>query len=260
MSDSQSEVAVRRRRVIETIGTTAAIALLGTGATTVPAAAQDESAAGRHPRYRLPELPYAYDALEPHIDERIMQLHHSEHHQSYVDSANAALEAFESMRESGEFDGVRAAKRDFSFNFSGHVNHTIFWQNMSPDGGGAPQGDLASALEAQFGSFEAFRSEFTATATAVEGDGWAMLFYEPLADALVIGQLEDQNELAHQRTVPILALDVWEHAYYPQYENDREAYVEAWWNVVDWADVGERYELLTETTLGDLETDAMRAK
>ncbi|NUB92081.1 superoxide dismutase [Haloterrigena sp. SYSU A121-1] len=261
MSNGQLDSGFRRRNVLETIGGTAAIALLGTGATTVPAAADDDEAAvtGRHPRYRLPDLPYAYDALEPHIDERIMELHHSEHHQSYVDGANAALEAFESMRSAGEFDGIRAAKRDFSFNLSGHVNHTVFWESMSPDGGGAPEGDLAAALESQFGSFEAFQAEFTATANAVEGDGWAMLFYEPLADALVVGQVEDQNELAHQRAVPILALDVWEHAYYLQYENDREAYVEAWWNVVDWGGVGKRYELLTETAGTELEADGVRS-
>lgn len=240
---------------MQTMGA-AGLALLGTaGATAAAGQEQDGDAPNGQPSYQLPELPYEYDALEPHIDGRIMELHHGEHHQAYVDGANEALEEFESMREAGEFDDIRAAKRDFSFNYSGHVNHTVFWENMSPDGGGEPEGDLASAIDEQFGSFEDFQAEFTATANNVEGDGWAMLFYEPLADALVIGQVEGQNELAHQRAIPILTLDVWEHAYYLQYENDRGAYVDEWWNVVDWEDVGERYELLTDAEPDDLEPD-----
>ncbi|SDK16809.1 superoxide dismutase [Natronorubrum texcoconense] len=247
----------RRRQLLQTLGGAAGVALLGTGATTVAADEHDaDTGDGQRARYRLPELPYEYDALEPHIDERIMELHHSEHHQAYVDGANEALDEFETMRETGEFDGIRAAKRDYSFNLSGHVNHTIFWENMSPDGGGEPDGDLAATIDEQFGSFTNFQDEFTATANAVEGDGWAMLFYEPLVDALVIGQVEGQNELAHQRAIPILALDVWEHAYYLQYENDREAYVEEWWNVVDWADVSRRYEVLTGARGADEETES----
>ncbi|MDQ2048882.1 superoxide dismutase [Natronolimnohabitans sp. A-GB9] len=253
MSDDRSETGVRRRSVLQTVGGAAGIALLGAAGTTA-AVAQDGTENGQ-PRYQLPELPYEYDALEPHIDERIMELHHTEHHQAYVDGANDALEEFEAMRDAGEFDDVRAAKRDFSFNLSGHVNHTIFWENMSPDGGGEPEGTLATAIDENFGSFADFQAEFTATANNVEGDGWAMVFYEPLADALVIGQVEGQNELAHQRAIPILTLDVWEHAYYLQYENDRGAYVDEWWNVVDWADVERRYELLTDVDAPDLEDE-----
>ncbi|WP_081661581.1 superoxide dismutase [Halopiger djelfimassiliensis] len=245
MSHESLGATLQRRGILQALGGTAGVALLGTTSTVAtPDDHGDETT--RQSRYRLPELPYAVDALEPHIDERIMELHHDEHHQSYVDSANEALEAFAAMRRGGAFEDIRAAKRDFSFNLSGHVNHTIFWENMSPDGGGTPGGDLGAAIRREFGSFETFRDEFTATATAVEGDGWAMLFYEPLAETLVIGQVEGQNELAHQRAVPILTLDVWEHAYYLQYENDREAYVEEWWHVVDWDDVERRYEALAE--------------
>ena len=252
MSDERLAAALGRRGVLQTIGAGAGLALLGSATGTV-GAQENGDVDGQQPRYQLPELPYEYDALEPHIDERIMELHHSAHHQAYVDGANEALEEFEAMREADDFEGIRAAKRNFSFNYSGHVNHTVFWENMSPDGGGQPDGEFATVLEEAFGSFEAFQSEFSATANDVEGDGWAMLFYEPLADTLVIGQVEDQHELAHQHAVPILTLDVWEHAYYLQYENDRAAYVEEWWNVVDWEDVSARYELVAGAV--DLETE-----
>jgi Fe-Mn family superoxide dismutase len=192
--------------------------------------------------YELPELSYEYSALEPAIDERIMELHHSVHHQSYVDGANDALDELEEMRSSGDFEGIKHAKRDLSFNLSGHVNHAIFWENMDPQGGGEPEGDLADAISDDFGSFESFQSEFTEAADEVESNGWAWLFYEPVADQLVIGQIESQNGLAHQGTTPLLGLDVWEHAYYLQYENERGEYIEAWWDVVDWDDVSARYD------------------
>ncbi len=192
--------------------------------------------------YELPDLPYAYDALEPTIDARIMELHHSAHHQGYVDGANAALDELEGMRESGDFEGIKHAKRDLSFNLSGHVNHSIFWQNMSPDGGGEPGGELADAIAEGFGSFDDFRSEFGEAAKAVESNGWAWLFYEPVGDRLIVGQVESQNRLAHQGATPLLGLDVWEHAYYLQYENERGEYVESWWDVVDWDDVSARYD------------------
>jgi superoxide dismutase, Fe-Mn family len=192
--------------------------------------------------YELPDLPYEYDALEPTIDARIMELHHSAHHQGYVDGANAALEELEGMREEGDFEGIKHVKRDLSFNLSGHVNHAIFWQNMSPDGGGEPEGELADAIDEEFGSFDAFQSEFTEAANAVESNGWAWLFHEPVADRLIVGQVESQNRLAHQGATPLLGLDVWEHAYYLQYENRRAEYTESWWDVVDWNDVARRYD------------------
>ncbi len=192
--------------------------------------------------YELPDLPYDYDALEPHIDQRIMELHHDGHHQSYVDSANDAREQLEEMRSDGEYDDIKAVKRQLAFNLSGHANHSIFWENMDPDGGGEPGGAVADAIEDAFDSVDTFMEEFSEAAKAVEGAGWAMLFYDPLADELIIGQMESQHLLAHQNTTPILALDVWEHAYYLQYENNRGEYVDAWWDVVNWDDIDERYE------------------
>ncbi|WP_114578821.1 superoxide dismutase [Saliphagus sp. LR7] len=235
MAQNDDPVVAKRRSFLQALGVSAGLATLGT--TTAVSAAEDDTAPMS---YELPDLPYAYDALEPHIDQRIMELHHGTHHQGYVDGANSALKKLAEIREAGEFEGIKHVKRDLSFNLSGHVNHTVFWENMSPDGGGEPDGGLRNNIEADFGSFEAFRSEFTEAANAVESNGWAMLFYEPVADRLIVGQVESQNQLAHQDSTPILALDVWEHAYYLQYEADRDEYVEAWWNVVDWDDVARR--------------------
>jgi len=192
--------------------------------------------------YELPDLPYDYDALEPAIDARIMELHHDKHHQGYVNGANAALEKLESMRSSGDFSDVKAVKRDLSFNLSGHVNHSIFWENMSPDGGGEPGGALADAIEADFGSVEAFMDDFAAASKAVEGSGWGMLVHDPVADKLMVVQAENHNNRAVQGSTPLLVLDVWEHAYYLQYENDRGSYVDNFWDVVDWDDVAARYD------------------
>lgn len=245
MADENRPSLVDRRPVLQAVGGLLGAGVLGS--TDAVAATTSGVEDTQSMSYELPELPYGYDALEPHIDKEIMELHHGEHHQAYVDGANEALDEFEKMREDGTFDDIRAAKRDYSFNLSGHVNHTIFWENMSPDGGGEPADDseLMNTIADEFGSFEDFRDEFSAAAEEVEGDGWAMVLYEPFADRLVIGQMEAQNGLANQLSVPILALDVWEHAYYLQYPNDRAAYIDEWWNVVDWGRVEQWYELVT---------------
>jgi Fe-Mn family superoxide dismutase len=199
--------------------------------------------------YELPDLPYDYDALEPHVDQRIMELHHDKHHQGYVNGANAALDALESMRANDEWGDVKAVKRDLSFNLSGHVNHSVFWENMHPDGGGEPGGELADAIEADFGSYDAFTADFAAAAKGVEGSGWGMLVYDHVADQLMVIQAENHNNRAVQGSTPLLVCDVWEHAYYLQYENDRGSYVDAFWNVVNWDDVAERYEYAQDTHL-----------
>ncbi|MFC6826958.1 superoxide dismutase [Halopelagius fulvigenes] len=225
-----------RRTVLRGIGVAAGVTLLETD---VAAATGDD---GDGPTYRLPPLPYDYDALEPHIDERILKLHHDSHHQGYVDGANEALRALAEMRDSGEFDGISGVKRDLSFNLSGHVLHTIFWGNMSPDGGGEPGGSLSDRIGTDFGSFGAMREEFSAAASAVEGSGWGTLLYDHRSDSLLVTQVENHDELVVQAGTPLLVVDVWEHAYYPQYENRRSEYVEAFWNVVDWENVRGRYE------------------
>lgn len=192
--------------------------------------------------YELPPLPYDYDALEPSIDSRIMELHHDAHHQGYVDGANTALGNLEEMRESGDFSDAKAVERNLSFNLSGHINHSIFWGNMSPDGGGEPGGELADKIEEDFGSFENLQQQFTGAASSVEGSGWGMLVYENVADQLMTIQAENHNNRAVQGSRPLLVCDVWEHAFYLQYENNKGEYIDNWWDVVDWDNVAEQYD------------------
>ena len=223
-------------------------AAAGAAAFGLPRALAADPAVSIEPPYELPPLPYARDALEPAIDARTVELHHDEHHQGYVDGANAAVERLAEMRGGDDPDGsldgddrIKAVERDLSFNLSGHALHSVYWDVMAPDGGGDPCGDVAAAIERDFGSAAAFREQFSAAAENVEGPGWALLCYEPKRDRLLITQTEKHNDLVVQGAVPILALDVWEHAYYLQYENDRGAYADAWWDVVDWPAVSERY-------------------
>ena len=193
--------------------------------------------------YELPELDYAYDALEPHIAAEIMELHHSKHHQNYVNGANAALEKLEAARNDGSISGVvTALSKDLAFNLGGHSNHSIFWKNLSPEGGDKPEGELAAAIDNFFGSFDAFRDQFTAVATTIQGSGWAILAYEPIAGNLVIEQMYDQQNGVPVATIPLLQLDMWEHAFYLDYQNVKADYVKAFWNIVNWADVAERFE------------------
>ena len=192
--------------------------------------------------YELPELDYAYDALEPHISAEIMELHHSKHHANYVGGANAALEALEKLRDEGtNQDAVRALSKNLAFNLGGHTNHTIFWKNLSPNGGGAPTGELAEAINRDFGSFEKFKDHFSNAALALHGSGWAVLGYDHIADRLIIQQLTDQQGNVSVDFTPLLMLDMWEHAFYLQYKNVKADYVKAVWNVFNWDDVAARY-------------------
>jgi Fe-Mn family superoxide dismutase len=193
-------------------------------------------------KYTLPDLPYDYAALEPHISAKIMELHHDKHHATYVAGANTALEKMAEARANG--DGAAAAKlsKDLQFNLGGHVNHSVFWQNLSPEGGDKPTGELAAAIDDHFGSFDAFRDHFTAAATTIQGSGWAILAYEPVGGNLVIEQMYDQQNGVPVATIPLLQLDMWEHAFYLDYQNVKADYVKAFWNIVNWADVQERFE------------------
>ena len=191
--------------------------------------------------YTLPDLPYDPAALEPHISGRIMELHHSKHHQAYVNGANSALEQLEVARAEGDFSAINKLEKDLAFNLGGHVNHSVFWQNLSPDGGGAPEGELAAAIDDHFGSFEAFRAHFTATALGVQGSGWAVLAWDGVGKKPVIFQLFDQQSNAPLGVTPLLQLDVWEHAYYLDYLNVRADYVKAFWEIANWEDVARRF-------------------
>ena len=193
-------------------------------------------------KYVLPELPYAYDALEPHISAEIMELHHSKHHQNYVNGANAALEKLEAARKDGSIAAVvTALSNDLAFNLGGHTNHSLFWENLGPNGGGKPTGALAAAIDADFGSFEEFQKHFAAAALGLQGSGWAVLAYDKIGERLVIEQMTDQQGNLSIDLVPLLLLDMWEHAFYLQYKNVKADYVAAVWNVFNWDEVATRY-------------------
>ena len=202
------------------------------------------------PAYTLPDLPYAYDALEPHISGKIMELHHGKHHQAYVTGANAALEALAEARAKGDHAAINLHSKNLAFNLGGHTNHSAFWQNMSPNGGGEPTGDLAAQIDKDFGSFEAFKAQFAAVAAGVQGSGWAILAWDTIGQQLVIVQLFDQQGNIPMGLIPIVLLDVWEHAYYLDYLNVRADYIKAWWNVVNWDDAAARLERAKTQTAG----------
>ncbi len=191
--------------------------------------------------HRLPLLPYAYDALEPYISGEIMYLHHDKHHQSYVDGLNKAEKELKKARDTGDFGLVKHWQREAAFHGSGHNLHTIFWSTMSPHGGGRPGIELEKRINDDFGSFDQFKKHFSAAAKAVEGSGWAILAWSPRYHRLVLLTAENHQNQVQQDTVPLLPLDVWEHAYYLQYKNDRGKYVDNWWNVVHWPEVERRY-------------------
>jgi Fe-Mn family superoxide dismutase len=195
--------------------------------------------------YSVPDLPYAYDALEPHIDEATMKLHHDKHHQAYVDKANAALEGTEWADKPVEevlanLSSLPADKQTPVRNQAGgHANHTAFWENMSPDGGGEPAGELADAINAAFGSFADFQAKFEDNGVTQFGSGWTWLVLD--GGALKLTKTSNQDSPILEGQVPLLGNDVWEHAYYLKYQNKRPDYLKAWWNVVNWAKVAERY-------------------
>jgi len=192
--------------------------------------------------YVLPPLPYAYEALEPHIDAETMHLHHDKHHQAYVTNLNKTLKELAAADAAGAVPAaplLSGLQEDLSFNAAGHLLHTLFWKTMGPGAGGEPQGALADALAKDFGSVAAFRARFAAVAGGVKGSGWAVLAYEPLAGRLIILQVKQHDLQLAPWAEPLLPLDVWEHAYYLKYRNVRGEYVKSWWNVVNWPAVDE---------------------
>jgi superoxide dismutase, Fe-Mn family len=188
----------------------------------------------------LPDLPYAYEALEPFLSAETLHLHHDKHHQAYVNGYNDAEAKLKAAEEKGDFAAIRALCDALAFNYSGHLLHSMFWTNMKPGGGGEPGGDLAAQIAKDFGSFETFQAEFLAAANAVQGSGWAVLVWQPIGERLVVLQAEKHQNLAEWGAVPILVLDVWEHAYYLQYQNRRVDFTAAFMGVVNWDDVAAR--------------------
>ncbi|WP_062311574.1 superoxide dismutase [Demequina rhizosphaerae] len=197
--------------------------------------------------YTLPDLSYDYGALDPHIAGEIMELHHSKHHAAYVAGANTALEKMAGARESGDFGAIAGLEKALAFNLGGHTNHSVFWTNMSPDGGDKPDGELAAAIDEHFGSFDGFRAHFTNNAMTIMGSGWSILAWDTVGKKLIIVQLYDQQGNVPVGLIPLLMLDMWEHAFYLQYKNVKADYVNAWWNVVDWGNVQRRFITATAT-------------
>ncbi|WP_411720945.1 superoxide dismutase [Mycetocola sp.] len=200
--------------------------------------------------YTLPDLAYDYSALEPSISGAIMELHHSKHHQTYVTGANTALAQLAEARDSDNLANVNKLEKDLAFNLGGHVNHSIFWTNLSPNGGDKPTGELAAAIDEFFGSFDKFRAHFTAAALGVQGSGWAVLAWDSIGQKLIVQQFFDQQSNFAAGTVPVLMLDVWEHAYYLDYKNVRADYVKAFWNITNWENVEQRFLTAREKTAG----------
>ncbi len=191
--------------------------------------------------HALPPLPYAYDALAPHIDQKTMKLHHTKHHQSYVDGLNKAEKMMEQAREKDDFSLIKHWEREAAFHGAGHYLHTIFWNVMSPEGGGKATGPIAAQINKDFVSFDKFKAHFSKAAEQVEGVGWAILVWSPRSHRLEILQAEKHQNLSQWDVIPLLVLDVFEHAYYLSYQNERDKYIEAWWNVVNWSHVNERF-------------------
>lgn len=192
--------------------------------------------------YTLPDLAYDPGALEPHLSARIVELHHGKHHAAYVNGSNAALEQLDEARAAGRWSELPGLERSLAFNLGGHLLHSIYWTNLSPDGGGDPTGRLADALGEAFGGVDAFRTLFTQVLLTTQGSGWGILGWEPLGGRLVVQQLGTHHDNHLIGTVPLLAIDVWEHAYYAQYANVRADYVSAVWQLVSWTDVARRLD------------------
>lgn len=192
--------------------------------------------------YTLPQLPYGYDQLQPYVSQEQLTLHHQKHHQAYVNSANAILERLDEARKEGADFDVKATLKELSFHIGGHLLHSLFWTNMAPPdkGGGKPTGTLGTALEKEFGSFERFKKEFGLAATNVEGSGWAGLSFCRQTNRPIIMQIEKHNTNVYPMFTILMVIDVWEHAYYLDYKNERAKFVDAFWNIVNWDEVDKR--------------------
>jgi len=202
--------------------------------------------------YTLPDLPYGYNALEPHISEELLRLHHDKHHAAYVNGANAIFQRLDKARADNTDIDTKATYRELAFHIGGHILHSLFWENLAPNGkggGGKPGNSLAKAIDEEYGSFERFKKLFAQTALSTEGSGWAALVYCPGTARLLLMQIEKHNVNVYPMFNFLLVLDVWEHAYYLDYKNDRAKFIEAAWSIVNWSAVSKRYEEFTSKQL-----------
>ena len=201
------------------------------------------------PKYVLPDLDYDYSALEPHITGRLLELHHAKHHAAYVSKANETLEQLDEARGRGDFTRIIGLEKALAFNLSGHVLHSIFWRNLAPQAGGRPTGELAAAIDESFGGFDKLKSQLTSVASTVMGSGWAALVWEPMASRLLTCQVYDHQSNLAQGGMPLLVIDAWEHAYYLQYQNQKQAFFDAVWHLWNWHDVEARFRAAREVDL-----------
>jgi Fe-Mn family superoxide dismutase len=200
-------------------------------------------------QYTLPDLRYDYGALEPHISGRIMELHHDKHHAAYIKGANSALEKLDEARDKEDFTRVGALEKALAFNLSGHVLHSLFWQNLTPKAEARPAGDLQDQIRSDFGSFEKLKKQMTEVAGTIMGSGWAALVWEPIAGRLLTTQIYDHQSNLAQAGIPLMVIDAWEHAFYLQYQNRKTEFFEAIWNCWNWEDVAERYSAAREVNV-----------
>ena len=200
-------------------------------------------------KYTLPEMPYAYDALEPHIDAQTMEIHHSKHHQKYTDGMNGALEKLSPELQEKDIEEILSninqvpddVKGAINFNGGGYDNHKLFWNSMKQNGGGEPTGAIADAINDSFGSFTEFKELFSSKTAPIQGSGWGWLVYNPNSSKVEYKAMSNQTSPRTEGLVPLLGLDVWEHAYYLKYQNKRPDYIAAWWNVINWDEVNDRF-------------------
>ena len=201
------------------------------------------------PQYVLPDLRYDYGALEPHISGKIMELHHDKHHAGYVKGANTAIEKLDEAREKEDFTRVAAMEKALAFNLSGHVLHSLFWQNLTPKANDRPGGALAERIKNDFGSFEKLKKQMNEVAGTIMGSGWAALVWEPLAGRLLTTQIYDHQSNLAQGGIPLMVIDAWEHAFYLQYQNRKTEFFDAIWNCWNWKDVADRFEAAREVNV-----------
>lgn len=199
--------------------------------------------------YTLPKLDYDYKDLEPHLSAEILELHHNKHHAAYVDGVNATINDLAEARDSGNYSALNKLEKDLAFHLSGHVLHSLLWKNMSPMGGGEPHGKIGDQIKKSFSSFDAMKSQMSAAAMGIQGSGWASLAWDTLSGSLVIQQVYDHQGNAGSATIPLLVLDMWEHAFYLQYRNEKARWVDAFWNLVNWDDVEKRLAGVKKTDL-----------
>jgi Fe-Mn family superoxide dismutase len=200
-------------------------------------------------KYSLPELPYDYSALEPYYSAEQLKLHHDKHHAAYVTGANATFEKLSQARAKGDFATINQLEKNLAFHLSGHVLHSLLWRNMTPKGGGEPGGEIGAAIQEYFGSFAGMKGQLSEACTNLQGSGWGTLAWEPLGKRLVVEQVYDHQGNIGNGTVPLMVIDMWEHAYYAQFRNEKAKWIESYWKVVNWADVTQRFAKVRQLDL-----------